>query len=75
MDATEHAPATKTAKEITVREISMAAGTNEAMIHYYFGSKEGLIVAMFQDTMRLPPHNCDDGILDPVFLRDRYDRL
>jgi AcrR family transcriptional regulator len=64
MDATEHALATKTAEEITVREISMAAGTNEAMIHYYFGSKEGLLVAMFQDAMRFSPHNCDSGILD-----------
>jgi AcrR family transcriptional regulator len=43
-----------------VRDISIPAGTNEAMIHYYFGSKEGLLVSILQDVMRLFPHNCED---------------
>jgi AcrR family transcriptional regulator len=52
LDTTERALATKIAKEITVREISRDAGTHEAMISYYFGSKYGLLVAVFQKYMK-----------------------
>ncbi|RYD90762.1 MAG: TetR/AcrR family transcriptional regulator, partial [Sphingobacteriales bacterium] len=32
----------------SVRDIAEAAGVNSAMISYYFGSKEGLIKALFE---------------------------
>lgn len=54
--ATENALAYKTAKEITVREISTAAGTSEAMIRYYFGNKEGLLLAVIKAYMDASPH-------------------
>jgi len=56
MRAAEAALATKTAKETKIREIAAAAGTHEAMIHYYFGGKDGLMVALFQDVMKDAPH-------------------
>jgi AcrR family transcriptional regulator len=54
--ATEHALLKKTAQEITVREISTAAGTSEAMIRYYFGSKEGLLLTVLKGFMDDSPH-------------------
>jgi AcrR family transcriptional regulator len=64
MEATEHALAGKTAKEITVREICTAAGANQAMVHYYFGSKEGLLVAVLQDFMDGAPHTREAEIVE-----------
>jgi AcrR family transcriptional regulator len=60
--ATEGALAEKTAREITVREVSTAAGTSEAMIRYYFGSKEGLLLHMIKDFMEKSPHKDRDNI-------------
>jgi AcrR family transcriptional regulator len=56
LKAAETTLAHKTAKEATVREIARAAGTNEAMVGYYFGSKNGLLTALFQDVMSKGPH-------------------
>jgi AcrR family transcriptional regulator len=64
MDTTEKALATKTAREITVREISRAAGTHESMISYYFGSKDGLLVTMFHNKMKNFPMRADKDIID-----------
>lgn len=36
---------------VTIREIAESAGSNSAMIHYYFGSKEGLYKAMVTDVV------------------------
>jgi len=36
---------------VTIREIAEKAGSNSAMIHYYFGSKEGLYKAMVADVV------------------------
>ncbi len=38
--------AKKPHKDITVREVAARAGVNPAMIYYYFGSKEGLFIAL-----------------------------
>lgn len=64
MDAAEAALASKTAKETTIREIAAAAGTNEAMIHYYFGGKDGLMMALFMDFMRNHPNTRAEKIAD-----------
>jgi AcrR family transcriptional regulator len=61
--ATESALIRKTAKEITVREISTAAGTSEAMIRYYFGSKEGLLLTVLKDFMDESPHKNSEKII------------
>jgi hypothetical protein len=63
MDAAEKALATKTAKEVTMRGISSAAGANEAMIRYYFGSKEGLLITLLDDFMNHGPHSRSEEIL------------
>jgi AcrR family transcriptional regulator len=56
LEAAETTLAHKTAKEATVREIAKVAGTNEAMVGYYFGSKNGLLTALFKDVMSKGPH-------------------
>jgi AcrR family transcriptional regulator len=55
MQAAEVVLEGKTIKETTIREIAAAAGTNEAMINYYFGGKEGLMIALFQETLKNHP--------------------
>jgi AcrR family transcriptional regulator len=62
--ATEQALANKTAKEITIREISTAAGTSEAMVRYYFGNKDGLLLAVIHELMDASPHRRDKEVLD-----------
>ncbi len=39
-------------KSVTTREVALGAGTNLAMIHYYFGNKEGLYLAMLDELIR-----------------------
>jgi AcrR family transcriptional regulator len=63
MEAAEAALTHKTARETTVREIAAAAGANEAMVNYYFGSKDGLWLALFQDVMRNAPYTRSDEIV------------
>jgi AcrR family transcriptional regulator len=63
MEAAETTLVHKTAKEATVREIAKAAGTNEAMVNYYFGSKNGLLTALFQDVMSKGPHTHSGKII------------
>jgi AcrR family transcriptional regulator len=62
--ATEHALEEKNAREITVREISTAAGTSETMIHYYFGGMEGLLLETLKEFMEKSPHKDYDSIAD-----------
>ncbi len=38
-------------KAVSVREIAQSAGVNGAMVNYYFGSKQGLYIAMVQELM------------------------
>jgi AcrR family transcriptional regulator len=49
LEAAEELFAAKGYAGATVREIGAAAGTNLAMIHYYFGNKEGLYRAIFEE--------------------------
>jgi AcrR family transcriptional regulator len=39
--------------ETTTRKIAAEAGVNQAMLHYYFGSKDELLFAVLQEMMRL----------------------
>ncbi len=49
LDAAARLFAAKGFAGTTVRDISTAAGLNLAMIHYYFGNKEGLYRAIFEE--------------------------
>ena len=48
MDAALMLLETKSYRSITIREIAESASTKSAMISYYFGSKEGLFVALLE---------------------------
>jgi len=43
--------AEKPAKSVTIRELAQRAGTNSAMIRYYFENKEGLFTAALDDLL------------------------
>lgn len=43
--------AEKPAKSVTIRELAERAGTNSAMIRYYFENKEGLLIAALEDLL------------------------
>ena len=51
IEATQGLMQEKSYKSITIREIGDKAGINSAMVRYYFGSKEGMVMASFQDFM------------------------
>lgn len=53
ISAAERAMEHRTPEEVTLREIADAAGTTEAMIQYYFGNKDGLLVAMRDDLLNV----------------------
>ena len=38
-------------RAVSARQVALAAGTNPAMVQYYFGSKQGLYAAMLQDAV------------------------
>ncbi|MGL5288323.1 MAG: TetR/AcrR family transcriptional regulator, partial [Aeromonas sp.] len=46
--------------KVTTREIAELAGSNLAMIHYYFGSKEGLYKAVLGDVAEPLDHAWQD---------------
>jgi AcrR family transcriptional regulator len=62
MEAAEAALARKSAGEITIREIAEAAGADDAMIHYYFGGKDGLMISLIRDVMKNAPHRKSEQI-------------
>jgi AcrR family transcriptional regulator len=64
MRAAENALESKTIKETTTREIAAAAGTNEAMISYYFGGKEGLMIALFHEMNKGNPNTRPEKIAE-----------
>ncbi|HEX7097215.1 MAG TPA: TetR family transcriptional regulator [Acidimicrobiales bacterium] len=52
--------------DVSVRTINAAAGLNPGAVHYHFGSKQGLVVALVEDRMLPRWHDK---------LRVRFDRL
>lgn len=62
MSAADTVLKSKTVKETTTREIAATAGTNEAMINYYFGSKEGLMIALLDETLKRHPNRHPEDI-------------
>ncbi|GAB6262519.1 TetR/AcrR family transcriptional regulator [Photobacterium sp. CCB-ST2H9] len=50
LDAAERLLNRKSYKSITIRELAAEAGTQSAMISYYFGNKEGLFLALLDRT-------------------------
>ncbi len=38
-------------KAVSLRQIAASVGVNPAMVHYYFGSKEGLYLAMLEESV------------------------
>jgi AcrR family transcriptional regulator len=63
MNAAETVLASKTSHEITLHEIASTAEVSEAMIHYYFGGKEGLMVAILDEIMREAPYRYAEAII------------
>jgi AcrR family transcriptional regulator len=59
----------------TVREIAAAAGMNLAMIHYYFGNKEGLYRAMFEENVAEMQRLMADLQVAPGSERERLERF
>lgn len=50
LDALWHALREKLHSELTLKEIAERAGTSPEMIRYYFGGKDGLIMALLKQT-------------------------
>lgn len=57
LDAAEHVFAERGLRAASLRAITGAAGANLAAVHYHFGSKEGLVEALF--ARRLVPLNAE----------------
>ena len=49
VEAAHNLLAEKSFRNITIRELASEAGMQSAMISYYFGSKEGLFIALLED--------------------------
>ena len=52
LTAAEKCLSEKTFQEITIAELANAADTTEGMISYYFGSKNGLFIALMDESMK-----------------------
>ena len=52
LQAAERLIAERGLEGVSVREITAAAGTNSASVHYHFQSKEGLVRAILEDRSR-----------------------
>jgi len=52
LTAAEKSLPEKTFQEITIAELANAADTTEGMISYYFGSKNGLFIALMEESMK-----------------------
>jgi AcrR family transcriptional regulator len=63
MTAAEFVLADKSAKEITLYDIASAADVDETMIHYYFGGKDGLMIALLDEIMKDAPYKRGESIM------------
>jgi TetR/AcrR family transcriptional regulator len=61
-------------KGVSIREISLAAGTSISMISYHFGSKEGLYSAVLQQQFACfeEIHEIRQRVSDPVSMIENY---
>jgi AcrR family transcriptional regulator len=62
MAAAEAALKNKTASEIKIRDIAAEAGVNATVVNYYFGGKDGLMIAILHELMRNAPHGMYETI-------------
>lgn len=69
MEAAEAVLATKSAREITIREIAQKAGADEAMIHYYFGGKDQLMISLIREVSKSSPHKRSKDIIQECILQ------
>jgi len=67
LDAAAHCLGQKSWSAISIREIAEQAGSNSAMVSYYFGSKAGLVHALLESVMagKLLPA-MDASVLAPI---------
>jgi AcrR family transcriptional regulator len=75
MVAAEAVLANKTAKEITLHDVASAAGVDETMIHYYFGGKDGLMIALLEEVMRNAPYRHRDSITQDCIIHKSIEPL
>jgi AcrR family transcriptional regulator len=62
MEAAEAALTNKTANEIKVRDIAAEAGVDATIVNYYFGGKDGLMIAILHEIMRDAPYGMYETI-------------
>lgn len=60
---------------MSVREVAGRAGVNHGLVHAYFGSKEGLVQAAFDDIQRRTLAEQDENGFPPPDLAARRDAL
>ena len=56
---------------VSVRQIATKAGVNHGLVHTYFGSKQGLLTAAFEEIQRLASADADDSGFPPPALASR----
>jgi AcrR family transcriptional regulator len=75
LDAASHLIAARGYTATTVRDIATAAGMNLAMIHYYFGNKEGLYRAIFEEKVFAVQRLLADAANSEGTCRERLERF
>jgi AcrR family transcriptional regulator len=75
LDAASRLIAARGYKATTVRDIATAAGLNLAMIHYYFGNKEGLYRTLFEEKVFAVQRILADATEAGTTCRDRLERF
>lgn len=61
--------------DLSLREIAAAIGTSHRMLIYYFGSREGLLVAVVREVERRERERFGSAPLSVVDARRQWDRL